>query len=518
MKNSKVSKLFCFLITLLLVGCATNNRVAYKKLRKNISDKKIDEAIKLVKSDKFYPEERNKLLKLLELGNLQHLNGDYYQSLKSFDEAMEVSDKLFTVSISKKAVSAISNNNMDNYYGEIYERSMIRFYQALNHFMLYQNGFYESHVLTETVKNGDKEEVKTKKIDKKILSKNEIRSHLAGARASLLEWDSLLDNYSKTMKGDSTYKSDLSSRIFGAFIHEQMGTSNDRNIAIGLYKDAKKIIFRYYNLYPSFNSKYKTFSEDFSKLHKMSKNKVKKNYIAPTQYTKELLAYIDQRIKSLKKRKRNNFTVVVQQGYVAEKIGKLIHFPLPIVLIPKTGGMVEFTAKMLANSRGTDPSITFELPQVRQKKIEMDLDLVVKDSSGKVIQTQKAVIMNPVSDIAYQTLDNKITSTYSKIGLRLATKHIAALLASHKIYESAGEFAATMSYAIANKAIAASEQADLRFWSTLPHTFRIAGFDLKPGKYKLSIKAKIGKSIREYPQGEFSIKPKETKLMNLNAL
>ncbi len=95
-------KFFKFLpltLSLLLIGCATNNRQAYKKLRKEISEKKIDSAIKLVKGDTFYPEERSKLVKLLELANLQHIKGDYYQSLKTFDKARDLSDKLFTVSI-----------------------------------------------------------------------------------------------------------------------------------------------------------------------------------------------------------------------------------------------------------------------------------------------------------------------------------------------------------------------------------------------------------------------------------
>jgi hypothetical protein len=516
---NKIVKVLCLGLALTLVGCATQNRQAYKKLRKNIQEKKIDSAIELVKSDKFYPEKRSKLLKLLELGNLHHIKGSYFQSLKSFDEAKELSDKLFTVSISKKALSAITNDNMDNYYGEIYERSIIRFYQALNHYMLYQGGKYESYSVTKKVKKDKKTVVKTKVIKEVVLSKNQKRTHLAGARASLLEWNALLDNYTKMSRGETTYKFDLASRIFGAFIHEQMGTTTDRNIAIGLYKDAKKVLFRNYNLYPSFNGKYKKFTKDYKKLPKMSKKTINKKYVKKTKYAKNLLAYLDQRIKALKARKKNNVTIVMQQGYVSEKTAKFIHFPIPVGLL-SGGGMVAFAGKLLDSTRKTGPSITFELPQVAKKKIKKQVILVVKNEAGKVVKTTNAIIMNPISDIAYQTLDNKIGSTYAKIGARLVTKHVAAILAAHEIYKKqpnmAGQFAASVTYAAANKAIAASEQADLRFWSTLPHTLRMGSFSLKPGNYSLSIKYKEGKKTQENVWGKFSVKEKESKLMNLN--
>jgi hypothetical protein len=514
----KTPKALSFLLAFLVVGCASSNRNAYKKLRKDISDKKIDSAISLVKSDKFYPEERSKLVKLLELANLQHIKGDYYQSLKSFDKAQDLSDKLFTVSISKKALSAVTNNNMDNYYGEIYERSIIRFYQALNHFMLYQKGEYEAHTLTKKVKDGKKDIVKTKKVPLKVLSQNEKRSHLTGARASLLEWDSLLDNYTKSMKGDSTYKADLSSRIFGAFIHEQMGSTTDRNIAIGLYKDAKKVLFRYYNLYPSFNEKHKEFAKNFSKLHKMSEKSVQSKFVKATAYAKNLTSFINTRIKDLKNRKKKNVTIVMQQGYITEKSARLIHFPLPISSGAGNKGMFGFAGKMLANTRGTLPSITFELPEVKQKKLKKSVVLIVKDKAGKIIKTTKAVVMNPISDIAFQSLDNKIVSTNLKIGARVAAKHVAALLAAYEVSKKTGEFAASMMYAVSNKSIAASEQADLRFWSTLPHTLRIGSLELKAGEYSLFIKTVEGKKSTETKWGAFTVEKKVSKLINLNIM
>ena len=65
---NKIVKVLCLGLALTLVGCATQNRQAYKKLRKNIQEKKIDSAIELVKSDKFYPEKRSKLYIRVSVG------------------------------------------------------------------------------------------------------------------------------------------------------------------------------------------------------------------------------------------------------------------------------------------------------------------------------------------------------------------------------------------------------------------------------------------------------------------
>ena len=112
MLNARCS-LIIILSTLLLSSCATSNRSAYKDLRKKVQAGKVDEAVLLVESNKFYPEKRNKLVKLVELGTLRQIQKDYYQALLSFNKAKALSDKLFTVSLSKKALAAVTNNNQD---------------------------------------------------------------------------------------------------------------------------------------------------------------------------------------------------------------------------------------------------------------------------------------------------------------------------------------------------------------------------------------------------------------------
>jgi len=486
---------------LALVGCASSGRKAHGDLKASLKTSDIVTAVKLVESESFYPEERNKLLKMLELGTLKHIEGSYYQSLKYFDDAKELSDKLFTVSMSKKAASAVVNENVDNYYGEIYERSLIRFYQALNHYLLYQKGVYESFVKKAKGADGKFQE---STVSEKQLSDKEIKQHLFAARSVLLEWNSLLDSYHAVMAGESTYKFDLAARVFGAFIHEQFNTATDDQVALNLYKDAKKILFQNYNLYPVFNLKADKFKSDYKKLATLPTETVMSEYVASTDYAKSLISYINKKLEMFKSGKKDNVTFIVEQGYVAEKIVKKIDFKIPVTVLPVDNGILGFASKMLKASAGTAPSITFELPSVESKNVTSNIEIVIKDESGKEIKRAETSIIDPVSDIAYQTLDNKIASTYAKIGLRVAIKHIAALAAAYAVVKKtpgiAGELIAAGMYAGSNKAIAASEEADLRFWLTLPHTIRMSSVQLSPGNYSISYKfvGSNGDVTREY--------------------
>ena len=487
----------------------------------------VSAAIKVAESQKFYPEKRSRLLKLLEVGTLRHMRGDYYQSLKAFEKARDLSDKLFTVSISKKALAAVTNNNMDNYYGEVYERSLIRFYIALNHYLLYQQGLYEAHHKKVKKKNKEgKMVIESRPVPEKVLSAKEKKFHLSGARAVILEWDSALGSYQSKLAGETAYKRDLTSRIFGGFIHEQIGTRNDRQVAIKLYQEAKDIVFKNYNIYPSYNLNFKKFIKDFTKLPTLSKKQVRTNYVTASAFSTDLMRFLDERIKALKSRKNRhkpNVVILTQQGYIAEKRARKIHIPIPGGAFSGSDrNIVSFAGMMLNASRGTMPSITFELPEVAKKRVQKDIVLVIKDDKGQEVSREKAILMNPLSEIAYQALDSKIGSTYTKIGTRIALKHVAALLAAYAVYKKndqlTGKFIAMAMYATANKAIAASEKADTRYWSTLPHSLRLTRLHLKPGKYSIHAKSRVFKQESFTKIKDFTVSEKQDQLINLNLL
>lgn len=488
-------------------GCASGNRKDTHKLRSLLSLRDFKKAEKFVERDKFIPDENSRLLKYLEQGTVLYLNGDYYQSLKIFEKAKTLSDKLFTVSVSKKLKSAVSNDNYDNYYGEKYERSMIRFYLSLDHFLIYLKGEYEAHKTKVVSGSGKKKKVEVKTVAAKKLSDKQRRFHLMGARSILIEWNSLLDDYKSTSGGKVTYKDDLLAKVYGGFVHEQFHTANDNQIALGLYKAAKDVLLKNFNILKTYNLKADKFKDDYSKLYKLPLNKVKAEYIARTPYSKNLVKYLDTKIKQLTKRKSDNVFILLEDDLITEKRVSKIDIPLPMATVSVVSGgklsFAAFVAHTLSISTGKPLKIYFEVPSIPYRPIKKEYSLVVKDKANKVVKSGLACIVNPLGDLAYVTLDEKKTSVYAKAGARVAAKHIAALVAAYAIYRSQAKnselfalAASSLSYAAANKGIEASEKADIRYWSSLPQDYQVSSFRLPKGDYNLFLKDGAGNERR----------------------
>ena len=139
---------------LLLCSCASlDYRTKQNDLKNELVKKNYTGAINIINKKDFIPEERSELLNKLEKGTTHYLNGNYFQAMQYFTKAQEISDNLYTISLKGKLAGAL-NANLDNYYGEIYERSLIRFYESLIHYDLYRVGKYESY--TSEDENGNK--------------------------------------------------------------------------------------------------------------------------------------------------------------------------------------------------------------------------------------------------------------------------------------------------------------------------------------------------------------------------
>ncbi len=482
---------------LIAVGCASRNREAHKKLKAEAQKADYEAALKLVKSDEFYPEENSKLLKLMEGSILYHMNGDYYQAMMLLDQTKDLSDKLFTVSISKKAASAIVNDNVDNYYGETYERSMIRFYQTLNHYSLFLKGEYESYKVEN--KDAEGKVLDVKEIPAKSLSAKERRFHLVAARSTLLEWNSLLDNYKATSGGKPIYKDDLLAKIFGAFIHEQMGSAQDKAIALGLFKEAKKVLFRNFNILPTYNKKSEEFVKNFDSFGTMNEAEVLKKYVEKTQHYINLETFIDSQIARLSNNKKpNSVFVLIENNFIASKQVKKFEFPIPVASIPASipgGDFMSFAGKVLNAAAKSVPKIYFEMTEIPFIPAVNDQVINIKDKKGKIVVTKSLATLNPLSDLAHYTLAEDAISNYAKVGGRVVIKHVAALLSAYAIYkknaatnETFAMLLAGGAYSAANKGIELSEQADLREWSMLPHMYSSTAFELAPGEYTVEYK------------------------------
>jgi len=532
------------LILFLISACGSGGHKERQELRALVNAGQYDKAIEYVEKSAFYAKEDVALLKNLELGLIHNYAGNYYQSAKYLEKAKEIHQKLFTVSIGSAAKTLVMNDNADIYYGQKYERSLIHFYLALDHYLLSQLGVYEGY------KQGEKV------IAEQKLSRDQARLELMGARAEILAWDSYLEWLKNDRQGESVFKNDLLAKLFGGIIHERMGSGSDLETALQLYKDAKILVFRNYNAYPTFNASAVKFKQDFKKLPKLGEEKVKKDYVRSTVFEDELNDFLDYKILSLTKRLRPsglketirqiganpkivekvqkegrdqpNVSLIVQDGMIPQKIPVTSYYSLESALTPdnptetqkkiaQIGSQVImiFAASQLgllpppnnyspvgmeigvrvAAVAASGMAIGFELPGMENKPIEKQMAVRVYDEKGGHIKDYHLPVVNPLVDLAREAIAEDSASRYTRIGIRLATKHLTAILASYGTYSlmknKAGDWlaksAAVAQYMAAAQGIAATEKADTRYWSTLPSNFRMIDMLLPKGKYSLKL-------------------------------
>ena len=494
-------------IVIFLSSCATMGRDSRAKLLSFVKNKNYEKALKHLDSDKFFKDEDSKLLYFLEKGMVLHKMGNYAQSSVELEKARELFEKLYTVSVSKKAATVITNETMDIYYGEKYERSMLYFYLALNYYLEYLN---------------------TGK-----------RESLFRSRATLVGWEAFQSELKEDRAGKTVFKYDLLSRLFGAFVHEEVGSSSDRQIAAGLYRDADQILLKNYNSYPSFNSKFKKFNKDYKKFASLGASKVKKSYVEATPHQIAAKEFV-------KKKRKGNTLFLYQEKFIPKKYAKKEYYGLGDAFAKNSaaariGAVVlgHFAAKTLGlyPPQGYNPvgyqlgfevgraavsiaSISFELPHIDDFHSPQKRTLQVEDMRGKVVKKSDFYLVNPMGEIARQAVAENSAVLYTKIGARLAMKHIVAILASYGTYnaiKSKGEFfaknAAVVQYLAVSKGIEASESADTRYWSTLPENIHLTRLNLKNGKYL--VKVLDGKKVLSKKEIELSQKVKH-KLISLN--
>ena len=365
-----------------------------------------------------YKKETSKLLYYLEKGIALHLQGKYKESLSAFEKAKEIHTALYTESITKNIETLLVNDSSDNYSGETYERSLIHFYLSLNHLLLFQEN----------------------------MEKNNLdRQGLLSSRAEILSWDSFLREQVDTKSGEAVFKNDLMAKIYGAQIHEIISTKEDRQIALQLYKDAKTLVFRNYNSYPSFNQNYQEFNKKFAKLPDMQEDEIRKKLINETIFQSDLNDFLNYKVLSLTKELRpkdlpgllkktelkkinldkasSNLTIILERGIIPKKQAKQIYFPLGSYLNANPNDSLSHQI----NSYGVDnvfsyaqnnlgfknvPSgynydsdagsyskgqsfgelgISFEVPVLSSEPLREKLKLVIYDHNGKEVKKEKSV-------------------------------------------------------------------------------------------------------------------------------
>jgi len=440
-----------FLLVLFLTACG-HTGLEHAKMIEAVKNNDFESAEKIAANEDFYTDKPSLLVRYVELGSLHYLKGEYYQALQNFDKAHKLSKELYTKSVSKSVAAQVVGDGVVPYAGEKYELSLLRFYQSITHYRLYEQGFYESYTVN------DKETGTEKVIEQKKLSESEKRLHYNAARASILDWNSLLTAYTNETDDKKVFKQDMLAKTYGAEIHDIYGSGGDKQIARQLYKDAQRLLTSVYADYEAYTGEKK------EKLSKYAEHKGKDLFAAAP--------------------KKENVKFVLKAGIITPKIAEKIEFYIPLAAFLVAGSKKD--TKDCLGMILPGQKISFEIPAIQKPEKIKDYKIIVKDRNGKILTEKNMVLTAPVSETAYREFQRQRGGLIAKKGARLTTKYVTAIITACAIYKHndfSSWLAAYAMFAAEAKLIEASEYADIRYWGLLPHAVFQQSAALKPGNY-----------------------------------
>lgn len=127
---------YCLYALILAIGVSSCGTYYHKTNRTEAAlfNGNYEKAEELIQDNKFLSRKRNQLLYYLELGKIQHLNGEFEASNKSLNIADDLMDNY--QNLFEMAVGVTVNPSMQPYQAEPHEQILVHYYKALNYLQL----------------------------------------------------------------------------------------------------------------------------------------------------------------------------------------------------------------------------------------------------------------------------------------------------------------------------------------------------------------------------------------------
>lgn len=549
-----------------LYSCAGLDREAHMKYRSSFKNGRYEEAIKLLKDSSLATDKNTKLMYLMDLGMGYYLYGDYLKAIDTFQAAKAHSKELYTISVSKKAKSLVTNDYADDYRGEDFERSYLHYYLAKSYFELYQSGNYKEFDSGE----------------EKVVSNSQKNQYLFSARAEMVAWDSFFRSIQTDKKFKTLYFNDVFAKIFAGTIHEAIGQRADDQIALKLYEDAREMfplispLFRDYNLDADKYGEdfFKWVQKNFKEGSELSYRKKDKSLTKVSSRLKDLIDYkyykllkklrnssfknlernnkIAKRLlKKLEEKDKDNVTVALELGLVPAKEQKEIDLNLSAAFNPDYSTSTKLIAVasnvavrvfaadvlglkprgLLVTSRGVDvydsynlggmtniattgPALQFKVPEVKNDPHQLQIDLKIM-KGAKVYKTIPMSLTSALGEISRLTNKEQLGGYLLSTGGKFLVKQGLAILGAYATYKALNKggdnsgFAKAMALATylgSTAAISYAEKADVRHWTSLPREIHTTSLHLPKGNYTLNAQIKkAGETVNNFELGKIDV-------------
>ena len=421
---------FIFLLFFTFFSCTTRNE-AFVEVDAAVAQGRYMEAAQTMSGEdraNFY-KDKDKVLYYLDLGMLYHYAGEYSQSVEHLDEAERLIEAYFSTSITQAAGSLLLNDNVMDYAGEDYEDIYLNVFKALDFLNMgdFDAGFVE-----------------VRRVNTKL-------NVLQDKYASLAEGYNSSDDSAVTLQaGSNKFYNSALARYVSLLLYRAEGDYDGARIDYEKFLQAYQLQPDIYNFVPPV---------DDSAIKPSSKG-ARVSVLAfsgrsPVKKAKSLTIATGNNQVSILTTDEDDSGVLVPTGYT--------NFFWP----------------------GIDSGyrFKFQLPYMDPQGSTANAIYLVVD--GK--RQGELYLMENMERIAEETFKVKYPIIFMKTVTRTIVKGIIAQKGKEHIQDQGGLAMGLLGAIVADVAIEASEQADLRVSRYFPAYAFVREFEIPPGEHTVAV-------------------------------
>ena len=428
---------FLLLTTLLILACTTRNE-AFVEIDNAVNEGRYLDAAQAMSGeerDTFY-RDRDKVLYYLDLGMLYHYAGEYDQSSDLLGEAELLIEEYFTKSISQAAGSLLLNDTVMDYAGEDFEDIYLNVFKAMNF-----------------IKDGniDGGFVEVRRVNNKL---NLLEDKYASLAASYSSAD---DSAVPIEAGSNQFYNSALARYISLLLYRADGDWDGARIDYQKFQQAYELQPAIYDFSPPIDEAV------LESIAGARLSVVAFTGRAPVKKAKSLYVVTAPDAVTIVTNEEDDSGQLVPTGYT--------NFYWPGI----EGGY----------------RFKFQLPYMDLQGSAVDLIVLVVDGQ----RVGELGLLENMERIALETFQVKYPIIFLKTVTRTIVKGILAQQAKTQVQNEGGLAAGILGSIVADIAVEASEQADLRTARYFP-AFGYAGeFVLPPGDHRIEIEYYSGGTL-----------------------
>jgi len=418
-----------FCVLLLVCGCASHNR-ELADIRASLIAGDVDAAV--AEFEETDPKESD-LLYLLERGYMMHLAGRWEESNAAFEAAENRADDLFTKSLSRHAVSFLSNDLALPYRSVPHELQFIQYYRSFNYVALGQ----PQEALVEARK----------------------------ASAYLAE-------YAKQTEGQELFRQDAFLQYFTGLLYESEQEVND---AIISFRDAAHRYDEYAAAYgwsapPWLDADYFAAASHLSLQWEVDSLRARDSTVAQRALEGD----------------EHNLLVFFETGFVPFRESVKITLPVFKTAEAADGENAELVSAEHYVDRYSDDVYAYEKGKVKLDKVVSFAFPALVELPQEIVNCELELETGEVVE-AFQVLDLAAIAQadFQRRIPGIMLKTVARALAKDAAREGAQDADEGLGW-IVNMVNVATEQADTRGWILLPGQFHMLKTTAEPGEQVLT--------------------------------